>query len=492
MTASGSLSDMPTIRTTHSRTTRNAVGSIGFVIRRTWIRRTRADPGFCRMKSYGATLRTSIPIYGIISINILCRDYRMNQQPQNDHALLGRSQFDRGALRQQSYSTDAQAVETKVSRNPATQYLVISSKDRNQTSTVSSQVLSPTGQPTTITTQTYVRQPWNNFKLQRPQSLMQTYATRMLISEINFPFYVPNVNINNNKIWVIGPSTSPGNPIVIFLITLNPGYYSPNAANTAGTVSLATALNSIMANATTYGTVAPVFPAGSSGTLANPPVVSVNPNNSFSWTLTGALAGGFALFATGPLANGATFAPLTEIAYYSNSSLALLMGMDFRQVNGTTLASNINPVLIGNPTTLQYTQYIDIVSDKLHQYTTNRDGSSDNTFSRNLLCRLYISDEASNIVEGFSISGDGGGPISSTPVQFIPGVTGPFIIHRQFKNAKAVMWNKEASVDWLDIAVYDEFGNLLPLGTNTTIPPPYSPLDPVYPDFQITLLASEN
>jgi hypothetical protein len=146
------------------------------------------------------------------------------------------------------------------------------------------------------------------------------------------------------------------------------------------------------------------------------------------------------------------------------------MGMDYGQVIGQTI--NSPGAVIGNPTTLQYTQYVDIVSDKLHQYSTNRDGSTDNFFGRNLICRLYISDETSGAIIG---------------------VDGPCVINRQFKTPKAVMWNKEASVDWLDIAVFDQYGNLLPLDERQD-PPNENQLPPAflsYPDFQVTLQASE-
>jgi len=401
----------------------------------------------------------------------------MNQEPQNEHALLGRSQFDRGALRQQSYSTDAQAVETKVARNPATQYLVISSKDRNQTSS----------------TGTYVRQPWNNFRLQRPQALMQTYATRMLVSEINFPWFVTNVNVLNNKFWILTPSDAPGNPVTLFEVELFPGYYTASI----GATSIENALNELLLdgpNASAYGTVTPLL--GGTGQIEIPPDLAINDDNSISWKADPIVTTAFNLFFYNP--NGLTPSTVpSEVSYYTQPSLLLLMGMEYQQVNGSTVVVD-GETLSGNPTTLQYTQYIDIVSDKLHQYTTNRDGNSDNFFSRNLLCRLYISDESSNIVQAVQSSVTSPGdqePITttSTPVQFIPGVSGPFIIHRQFKNPKAVMWNKEASVDWLDIAIYDEFGNLVPL--QSTVPKSATnqlPANPVYPDFQITLLASEN
>jgi hypothetical protein len=55
------------------------------------------------------------------------------------------------------------------------------------------------------------------------------------------------------------------------------------------------------------------------------------------------------------------------------------------------------------------------------------------------------------------------------------------------------MWNKEAVIDLLDISVLDQYGNLVPLpviaGAQSV-----APIETIgaYPDFQITLLASEN
>jgi len=388
-----------------------------------------------------------------------------HQEEESNKPLIGQSPFDMSGLKQQSYSTDAQAVNTQVARNPATQYLVLNSRDRNQTSS--------TGQ--------YVRQPWNQFRLQRPQNIMQTYATRMLVSEIHFPFYVPNVNFENNQFFIQTLSTSGFE--TMFEVNINIGYYGTNVASTPGNLNLATIITNILdgTDAGVHGFYVPIL--GGTGLILSPPVVTVNIDNSFRWEATG---NAFALFSSEPTSLIPVGNVPPESTYYNTSSLLQMMGMDYFQVNGQIVAGNGG--VIGNPTTLQYTQYIDIVSDKLHQYSTNRDGNTDNFFSRNLLCRLYISDEASNIVEGISIAGG-----TSSPVQFIPGVTAPFIIHRQFKNPKAVMWNKESAVDWLDISVYDQFGNLLPLPATSFGGEGYIPIaNPAYPDFQITLLASEN
>ena len=399
----------------------------------------------------------------------------MNQESQNEHALLGRSHFDRGALRQQSYSTDAQAVETKVARNPATQYLVINSKDRNQTSA----------------TGIYTSQPWNQFRLQRPQALMQTYATRMLVSEINFPYYIPNVNPLTNRFWIIGADSVNGLQ-TLYQITLRNGFYSSTSADALFNMQFV--LQNILSQTPGYSQAGSIDRlAGGSGGLAGPPEVNYRANSSFEW-LAGDYPFRLYFYNPCPLLDGTAPIPLvippkipppSQSSYVGSASLMNLLGMDYGQVVGESIDYGV----LGNPTTLQYTQYIDIVSDKLHQYSTNRDGNSDNFFSRNLLCRLYISDEASNIVQGFQSQEAG----NAFLINFVPGVNAPMIIHRQFKNPKAVMWNKEASVDWLDISVYDQYGNLVPtVPYGGTIPYNFPPPFFTFPDFQITLLASEN
>jgi len=287
---------------------------------------------------------------------------------------------------------------------------------------------------------------------------MNTYATRMLVSEINFPWYVPNINPLTNTLYLLTDG-------ILYTVTLSTSFQT-------GAILAATLTELFATGVSDLGLISP------SAIVGNVIEVTWNPENAtFTFLSNIPPPPGtelpFALFYTNPASLG------TESNYYSNTSLAYLMGFEYSQVIG---AENI--VYFTNSTTLEYTQYIDIVSDKLHQYSTNRDGSSDNFFGRNTVCRLYIADEASNVVQGFA--GD-------TPVQFIPGVSGSFIIHRQFKNPKAVMWNKEASVDWLDIAVYDQFGNLVPLpASSAPTALVSSPVNKAWPDFQITLLASEN
>lgn len=383
---------------------------------------------------------------------------------EGEQPLLQQTPFDSRALKQYSYSTDAQAVQTQIARTPATQYLTLNSADRNQTSTVAPFQ--------------YNRQPWNRFKLQRPQNIMNTYATRMLVSEIHFPWYIPNINSLTNKIWIryLG---------VLYTLTLNEGFLSGDV--------IADRLQSIAGGSSLGGNISP-------GAIPGGIVVDYSSNNGQSQFVIGGAGGVIQIYYTDPGA-ALAFPPSQEGSYYTSASLALLMGFDFNQVSGGTITFDY----IGRPTTCQYTSYIDIVSDKLHQYSTNRDGSSDNFFGRNNMCRVYLSDESSNVVMGANTSGTITIPaiasgnslgsvntISTSFTPFVPGVSSPFFIHRQFKNPKAVMWNKEASVDWLDIAIYDQFGNLVPLPAPVLAGENILNAVPAYPDFQITLLASEN
>ena len=350
------------------------------------------------------------------------------------------------ALEQKSYATDAQAVKTVSARPIATQYLTLNSQDRMQYN-VSFNSPTPTADVRTR------RQPWNKFNLQRPQPLMGAFATRICVSEVRFPYFVPNVNTNNNQIWL--GLVDELDQLSIYQLTVNPGFYDGSL--------LAEALNSIITGSATYG----------SYTIVSGPVAIINPAfyPEFIWNASTNQM----LFVPNPTSGAFLYGynptgAFNPTNYYNSPSLALLMNYDVVQVSAQV--DNTVPIL-SNPTDLVYTDYIDIVSDKLSQYSKSRDGSSDNNFNRSLICRLYVADDIS--------SQQAGGQVPA-----------PFTIHRQFANPKQIEWNKEAAIDWVDIAVYDMFGNLLPLPTITFPVTGAAPNTGVYPNFQITLLASQD
>lgn len=317
-----------------------------------------------------------------------------------------------------------QDVETIIQRTSASQYLVLDSRNR---------VFSSSNKQVIV-------QPWNNFRLQKGQSLMESFATRLTISEIRFPWFIPNINELNNKLWYISGSQ-------VYDIEIDRGFLDP--------ASIVIQINQQFID---LG-------------VPNPPILQYA-NNQYQFTLNVSNLDEqyFSFF------DPDNFNPLTDIEIYeaqyaTTPSLMSLLGFTFDQ------AWALNPVdglIRGNITESLYTTYIDIISDKLNSYTTNLDGSSDSTSNR-LLLRLYYADEC------------------SFPATYTVGGTNalysPFLIHRQFKNPKQVMWNKESVIDWLDISVRDQYGFLVPLpqilnGAEFS--------DGAYPDFQITLLATEN
>jgi hypothetical protein len=330
-----------------------------------------------------------------------------------------------------SYSTQSQAVETEVARNPASQNLVLNSADRFITGVVPSSISSGA-----------VNQPWNNFRLQRPQALMDAFATRVGVSEVRMPWYIPNINSNNTK--GMGLTYNDGSTLTFVPLSFPTGFYTPTQFCIAWNDG--------------------VFYSATAG--ITPPNLSFDANLK-TFTLTPTTPFGLTIDYSDSLAN-----------YVNNPSVFQMMGVDYNQLFSPTGAVYYSTALSFLPTDFLYTPYFDIVSLKLSQYSTNRDGSSSSQI-KPLVARVYLNNE-----------------VSLSSASGVEGHT-PFTIYRQFKNPKFVMWNKDSFVDWLDISLYDAWGQLLPLPVYSYkrfgIP---SILDitafGAYPDFQITLLASEN
>lgn len=328
-----------------------------------------------------------------------------------------------------SYSTEPQSVQVEISRNPASQYLLINSKDRSQCST-----------PNTV-----VNQPWNQFTLQRPQSLMESFATRIGVTSIRFPWYIPNITSKNSTFNYCGYPV--GGDIKIETLDVPIGFYTPS--------ELVTEINSLISG---LGWQVPLILSYSKGQYTFTPSPGTTVDNA-----------PYVLFYEELTIGGE---PPSEYVYLNNPSLMLTLGFKYEQVSNQIGSTQY---FRGNSTETLYTQYIDIVSNKFNQYTTNLDGNSSSNSSNRLLCRLYLADETS----------------TTNPAQ---NLYSPFVIHRQFKCPKMVMWNKESVIDWLDISIVDQYNQLVVLPTikEITSPTENQTVNGSYPDFQLTLLATEN
>lgn len=354
-----------------------------------------------------------------------------------------------------------------VTRHPASSLLVIDSEDRNISS--SSQVATPTI-ANGVSFYLPEAQPWNNFKIQTPDRLLTGDVTKIMLKGIRFPWAIPNITPLNNymKITITGGGATPPATLTI-PITMPIGFNTP-----ADFVRIIN--GQILANG-----------APSAAALS---IAWNYTNSSFIWTITGYAGGTFLIEAFNKALNNNGTTPLTYGQYLTNPSLPRTMGM-----SSTVMFYNINnapavpgfpigdspEVIVGSRTTLLYTNYVDIVSVRLNQYRTIQDGASKNISRRPLLTRLYCANETST--QEFDISGNP-----------IPIGSQSFLINRKICE-KAVPWDPNATLDYLDFTIYDEFGDFVytpPTAIGTGLNTTYASNSyTTYPSFQMTLLISE-
>jgi len=291
--------------------------------------------------------------------------------------------------------------------------------------------------------------------LQKPQALVQGGIRRLKLNEVRFPYVIPNVvgGVTDSIWFTIYPS---GSPSLTAQITITPGFRTGLGIAT----QLATLLN---ANAT-IGTAA----TGNIWTATYDYVVGFQIDTN---TAVGSTSSIFSMSPIDPALIGSVALPakslLSVIGFDVINDYAEIVteaGASFTQAN------NFAP--------LTYTQYIDIVSVNLTRFQTIADTNTRQNSRGNLICRLYIADENSALPQAIPLW-------NGTSVIFVetyaPAGSLPFTIHRQFKDPKVFRWENEASINAIDISLYDDVGNLL------AIPNVYTSLA----NFQITFKCSE-
>lgn len=113
----------------------------------------------------------------------------------------------------------------------------------------------------------------------------------------------------------------------------------------------------------------------------------------------------------------------------------------------TSLKSGYSP--------MQYTPYVDIVSNILTKNQNVHDDDSSKSGTPNLLARLYLSNE--NIVNRtIDIAVGSDNAIGCRP----------FVFRREFKYPKQIAWNTTENIDVIDLQVLDYLGNPLYITPN--------------------------
>lgn len=237
-----------------------------------------------------------------------------------------------------------------------------------------------------------------NFIIQKNESLLNGFFTRIGLTEIVFPYYIPNVNNQTNFLKMIynGGAEVP--------ITLTNGFYTPTA--------LAAALQAALILA---GAVGATVVYNSFGQF----VISVP-------------------------------APNTIILFPSPSTSFTL----FDLLGGTDSWISGGQTLTGRVTRCRFTDYIDIVCAQLTYNQDLKDGSSD-PIVRDMIARVYLECENDQPIPVNVIAGT-----NTSVINTVPG-TYPFTIYRQFKTPKMIKWNKEQPIGNLKFELYDSRGNQL-------------------------------
>lgn len=273
-----------------------------------------------------------------------------------------------------------------------------------------------------------------NFNIQKNESLLNGFFSRIALTELVFPYYVPNINVKTDYIQ-FNDNGSGFAPQLMFPIT---GFYSPQEMAATMETQLQIATGNVGFTVTyAYGRF--TFKTNNADTIAFDRGNYVDP---------GAKINEFQLF---DLLN---FGPSNKISATT-------------QVSGVTRC--------------RYTEYIDIVCSALTYNQDLKDASSD-PIVRDTIARIYLEDEDDKVIPVWNSNTNE--VIMPTDYQ-LPG-TYPYTIHRQFTQPKQIKWNKSQPIGNLKFEVYDDKGVILSALQGPTIP------DYTLPDWRMTLLVSEN
>lgn len=287
-----------------------------------------------------------------------------------------------------------------------------------------------------------------NFTIRKNENLMAGFFTRLAVTEINFPFTVPNINRKTDK---IGVSYQPAaSPIALATITLDDGFATP-AEIAADVQAKVRALSTDLSGFTMGYGASYDF----SGAI---PSFYYNTNNATTIAFT-------------PL-------PYNTVVYpYPSQTKQLFDLLGFSLGSGIYAGNDsLSTANNGNATLCQAIRYVDIVCNVLTSVSALKDQTSQ-PIVRDMLCRVYL--------------GDGGGTGQST-VQpdasgFCPPGCAPLIIYRNFTNPKQIQWIPNQNVPGcLQFQVYDDAGDLL----ENSLPP--SNFYNQNTDWSMTILVSEN
>jgi hypothetical protein len=325
-------------------------------------------------------------------------------------------------------------------RQPSTALLCIDSEDRWANYT----------QRRNATPGSYNYSPYD-FIITKNESLMNGFFTRLAVSQVVFPWVIPNINKTTNRIKM---TYNIGGPDVVRYITLDQQFIP-------GFVLAATFAAAVVTAAT--------------GDLNAFTCVYDDVND----------LGGQFFYDTNDPAKGVSFEPM---AYQPNPAFPGFYEYqdNVKQLFDLMAFGNINTQLSiaagGSFTNCQATRYIDIVCSQLVYNQALKDTMSQQV-ARDVLARLYLGSNFRYVADPDAP------PESSKEVAYAPG-TFPTIIETQYSTPKQIQWTPNQPVSsGLRFTIYDDNGIPLSELFDLSIRPDAGVSEA---DWSMTMLVSEN
>jgi len=297
-----------------------------------------------------------------------------------------------------------------------------------------------------------------DFQITKNESMMSGFMTRIGVTEVTFPWVIPNINEYTSTIqvsWAIGTG-----PTSTATITLRAGFFTPQelATNMQGAVRAVTGIATFVMTYAADG-LANFQYAGNPGTAGTKIGFLPMPYDSAAYPY------------------GKTTKQLFDLLGFTTSvppNTDCDNNVKDAQVYGIAIPpGGPNKYLYGADTLCQSIRYVDIVCSQL-TYNQGLKDTMSQTIARDTLCRIYVALD----------SPDSGNAQQPSDAAFQPYGTYPMTIHRIFNTPKYVQWTPNQPVPGgLRFEVYDDAGNNL---VNA------SPLVQQYSDWSMTLLVSEN
>jgi hypothetical protein len=328
-------------------------------------------------------------------------------------------------------------------------------------------------------------QPYNNFRIQNSGgNIIQGQMNKLSVTELMFPYNVPTIVAGQNDLISIitRDISSTGvysTPVVELNFRIPAGWYTGTEleAELNGLVDDSTGEilgNYLLFNFDSVNQFMRVESAYAWNSLGTSLLVELNSDFTFQLGPTPPV-----VFFTNPfnypnanwtigLRNVIASNPPVEVLGYDvnnpgpiNADLVIQLSLYPAGMPINFALRNSYEVIQGSYYTGRYTDYVDIVSRSLCQAQYTRDSTtSQNTAQRDVIARVYVCNDISTLATE-------------------PEGTRPFIIHRMFPVPKVMKWTADRSIDAIELALYDMYGQPLPnTQTNSLIAPSPTTDDP--------------